>query len=355
MGPQNFQSGQPTMSVPFNFVDAKLRGRRRNLYEGDRLEAAARKRTVAELAETVFPDGPPDTLEALQKRLDQACVDDMARFLPYLDDSRASLLRALLRRYQVWNIKIALRLFDRESAREQADRFMLELPATLSLPRQRLLEASELDEFIRAIPDETLREAISPALEPYRETHRKAFLEMGLDRGWWQSVDAALHQLNRWDRGGCSPSIEAERLCLRLLTVLRAARTYEMGWDRLSTLLPPSTRATDEKDPLRDLYDNPDVRTVANFIPAESELSIDAEDAQNLPELEGALWTQVAQAANRQFYTVLAATGSLVAYWYLKGAERRRLVSTAEMIRREVPAEDRIERLRPLSYRRGGN
>lgn len=353
MAPQNSQSGQGTMSLPFNFVDAKLRGRRRKIYEGDRLEAAVRKRTVAELSETVFPDDPPDTLETLQKRLDQACVDDLAGFLPYLDDARSSVLRALLRRFQVWNLKIALRLFERESARERFNRFMLDLPASLALPREKLLEASGVDEFLRAIPCETLREAITPTLKPYQETHRKAYIEMGLDRGWWQSLDAALQNLNRWDRGGCSPAIDAERLCLRLLTVLRAARTYEMDWERLSTLLPPSTRATEEGDPLQGLYENPDTQMVTKHIPDDSGLSIDAGDVQNLPDLENTLWTQVAQAANRQFYTELGETGSLVAYCYLKGAERRRLVSAAEMIRREVPAKQRIERLQPLSYRRG--
>ena len=342
------------MNVPFDFVDAKLRGRRRKLYEGDRLEEVAHSRNVGELAETIFPEEPPETPKRLQKRLDQQALHEMVQFLPYLDEAHSYLLRTLLSRYQVWNLKIALRLFGRETAAEQADRFMLDLPPSLALPREKLLNASDVDEFLRAVPQETLRESTAPALKTYEETNRRAFLEMGLDRGWWQCVEEALNRLYYWKGQRCLPALEAERRCRGVLTVLRAARTYNVNWSTLAPLMPALPGADDEEDAFRRLHEEPDAQTVADVLARISNLSIQPDEAQHLPELEDTLWTHVVKTANQQFYTALQSPGTLVAYTYLKRAECRKLVSLAEMLWRDVPPDKRVERLQPLTFRRGG-
>ena len=344
MNPQHTRTATGTMQLSFHFVDAKVRGRRRKLYEGDDLAELTQMRSVRDLAETLYPSDTPEGYIDLQKRLVQDCVDEIARFLVYLNESRAALQRALLRRYQVRNLKIALRFLGRESAEEEADRHMVDLPDSISLPRQDLLAASDVREFIRLIPDESLQQSARDSLELYDETKRTGYVEMALDRGWWKLLTSAYDGLSWRDSRGCSAVLKAESLCLSLLCILRATWTYKLTWDTVAPLLPRGPGSSNE-DMLREVFENPSPETVNDAVPRESTLKISPQDAQDVAGLENTLWNRMVDVANGQYYGSMGNMGTLLAYCYLKQAETRRLVSLTEMLRRQVPKEDMLSRL----------
>ncbi|MCK4376342.1 MAG: hypothetical protein KAX19_13480, partial [Candidatus Brocadiae bacterium] len=75
---------QALSEVPFEFVNARLRGRRSRFYEGARLRELTRERTVEELAWRLFPGEEVSDPSALERRMLSACAAELHSVTAYL-------------------------------------------------------------------------------------------------------------------------------------------------------------------------------------------------------------------------------------------------------------------------------
>jgi vacuolar-type H+-ATPase subunit C/Vma6 len=320
------------MSVPLSFIHAKLRGRRRRVYEKERLEELEQKRRVRELWEEFFPRQRASGRVALERRLREKCARELCSFDHLLPADVADFYRALLRRFQVDNILVLLRLF--AGGREEAEpsSYMPELPDQLALSSGEFLGSSDLEEFIERIPPQLAGE-VAPTVELYEEYGTTAFTEMALERAWWLEVLEKLQKLPRRHRYKSAAPLLSELGSDRLLAVLRAGRNYEIDWEDIQPMLPPG--APDwEKEPqvrlsdqaLEELFEDASPERIA------ARLHVERSVAGSLIDLEEQMWERTFRLANRIYYSVMEGPSIVVCYFYIRRNELKNLVKTVESV-----------------------
>jgi vacuolar-type H+-ATPase subunit C/Vma6 len=341
---------RPSCVVPLEFLNAKVRGRRSQLYEGPRLQQLSRERTIGDLSRRLYPnEGIPDPL-SLERRLLRGCVGDLSFLGFFLGEPYQAFYSALLDRYPVENLKVLLRLFTqepesvgpgsrpaekREAQEAIADELLLDLPRGPSLPARELLRSAQVDEFVARIPLWTVRACAKKALPLYHEGRRRAYLEMAFDQGYWLSVWESLARLPAGERRECSAPLQCEFDAMRLLGTLRAAGTYGLPWDEWESVLPAGQGGISTST-LRSIHARPDLEHVGRAVrwaKAALDRYLRPEDAPDLGRLEEVLWRETVSLANRQHYASVSASAALVSYFYLKREELRRLLGLTQMLR----------------------
>jgi len=327
--------------MPGEFLNAKMRGRRSLLHEGDRLRSLAIEPTVPHLAERLYPrEDVPDDL-SLERRLLASCVEDLAGLARFLGGSALKLYTSLLDRYRVENLKALLRLLGREGP---ASDILLPLPESLSIPVDDLAASPSVEEFCRRIPWRTVRECAEAALPLFRESERKAVLEMAFDQGYWTAVAEGARAMPVRRRRRCLAPVRREQMAMSLLAVMRAARVYGMSWEQVKPLLPRPVGGNGY-DRLRDVHGRPEPQFAVDALPWLSGVALDAARPDDLAAFEDALWRGVMHLAARQYRAAGDGFATLISYYYFKRNEFRNLYTLAQMIRYGEPEEQIAEHL----------
>jgi len=320
------------------FLSARLRGRRRRVYEGDRLRELARAAHLGELCERLYPREPVAGRLELERRLRRDCVEELASVLHFLSPPFHHFYAALIRRFQVDNIVVLLRLFAGGGEAPSREDYLTELPGRLSVPAGELLASGSIEEFIAQLPVDLARAARGAvALDKRAET--TAFTEMALAREYWEGVTAAFAALSGADREACAGPVLSELAAARLLMVLRAARNYDLEWDRLKPLLPRNASTEDGPSgisaaALEALHGDPSPANVARQVG----LVRTPAHAEDLVDLEELLWERTYRMANRIYYSVMDGPAVAVGYFYVRRNELKALVHLAEAIHYGSPA-----------------
>ncbi len=324
---------RPQSSVPTEFLQAKLRGRRRRLYEGGRLEELAHCTSVKELWNDLYPRRKGTGRVALQRQVRKDRIADLCSILHLLSPDLSSFYTALVRRFQLDNILVLMRLF--AGGREELDpeSFVPDLPERIDISARNLLQARNLEDFLSQLPSDLTRTAFD-TLDLYRSEETTAFTEMALEREWWSLILDQLGELSGQARQECSPPILFELNSARLLTTLRAGRSYHIQWDTLQPFLPPSPPQESEKrqnrlaqSTLEELFESPAPDTIRAHVSW-----VEEETAEDLVELENATWARTVKIADRIYHTLLDGPSILVAYFYLKRNEIQNIIETIESV-----------------------
>ncbi|MHC4787870.1 MAG: V0D/AC39 family V-type ATPase subunit [Planctomycetota bacterium] len=313
--------------IPLDFLAAKIRGRRSWLYERDRLRELTREADLTDLALRLFPRQDIPDRPALERRLLDSCVADLAALSLYVDGAVLAFYRSLLDRYVVENLKVLLRLLAGGAGPPEAAGYLIELPHSLRFDAEELLSSADVEEFVTRIPLRQPRDCALEALPLYADSGRRAYLEMALDRGYWAAVWEAAGQLPLGaGPRSCAP-IRAEFDAMRLLATLRAA-AYEIPWEQWERLLPlgPGGIGTEA---LRRIHAAPDVAALADALPGWAP----GREAADSGDLEEVFWHGAVHLADRQFYGTGSAVALLVSYFYLKREELRHLLGLTQMLR----------------------
>ena len=332
------------MQMPLSYMEAKLRARRSEFYEGDRLRRLLEAGDVEDLCERIYPGLDVFSHLDLERQLRQDVVSELAGLLLFLPPGVGRLFQALLRRFQVQNIAVLLHCWAGDGDLDSAEPYLFELPDSLGVPAEKLIAASDGEDFISAVPDDTLQAGMRHSLDLYRETGGTVFLEMGLDTAIWDGVYDSLSALGREDRRMCREPIDEELQSVGTVSVLRAAQTYDLPWDRVVRVV-PRWGTEEQLSGLKALYEHPKGQSVLEIVPHAAASELDAEKAQNLCELEHALWSGVARTAHNLFYSAHDSPASIVSYYYLRRSELRRLTSLIEMVRQGWSRSEMTERL----------
>ena len=320
------------LELPLEFLNAKLRGRRRAVYERDRLRELASCGGVDELARRIFPRETIGGRLGLERRLRQRCIFELTFFINYPPPRIARFYTALVRRFQIQNVLTLLRLLCGGTEEVSPEQYVADLPGPLSVSAGKLLSSSDLEEFIGRLPAD-LSDAAAPTIELFRRGDGTGFTEMALERAYWRGVTDACRALPRRWLSDCSAPILWELDAVRLLAVLRSARSYDIEWERLEPLLPQ--RNGFEAAPgglnvsqavLRQLHADPSGKNLAATVPALRKIGA----PEDLVELEDLLWKELSRLADRVFYSALEGPAILVAYFYLRRNELKELTALVE-------------------------
>ncbi len=323
-----------SLELPLEFLNAKLRGRRRTVFEGDRLRELERSSDVEELARRIFPRETIAGRLGLERRLRQRCISELTFFLGYAPAQVGRFYAALVRRYQIESILVLLRLFYGGREEPEPEQYVPDLPASLSVPAGELLSSSDLKEFFGRLPGD-LSDAAARTLELCQGTRATGLAEMALERVYWKGVTEACAALPPTWRGECSPPVLWELDTARLLGVLRAGRSYDIEWEQLQSLLPRRGSLREARGGLalsdallKQLHSDPSAERIVAAVPPLRGV----EAGEDLVELEDLLWRRLFRLAERLFYGVLEGPAILVSYYYLRRNELRVLTALAERL-----------------------
>ena len=332
--------GRAACDVPEEFLYAKLHGRRSRLYEGDRLRELAAEASLEDLALRLFPQARRADRAEFERQVMASCVAELASLARFLVGARYAFYMRLLGRYPIENLKVLLRLLGSE---EDPAGHLVELPAGLALPVEKLTGAGDARQFLEAIPMSRVRRCALQALPAYEEGGKKAWLEMAFDRGYWLGVRDGLGRLSASERPECARPVRRELDAMRLLATLRAAAVYGLSWDEWRPFVPAGGGRVGEQA-LRDIHARPELSYVAERLPG-LWATVAPMEPQDIGELEEALWRQVVRAADHQFYASSGALGVMVGYFYLKRDEMRHLLGLAQMLRYGKAADEILDYL----------
>jgi vacuolar-type H+-ATPase subunit C/Vma6 len=308
------------------------------------LRLLARERSVGELVYRLYPhEEIRDELD-LERHILAGSVAELIGLSGYLSGAQCEFYDTLVSRYPVQNLKVLLRLWGRQPDPRAADPYLLPLPAGWSLRAEEFLACESIEDFVGLIPLAQVREDAQAALPLFRETSRKAYVEMGFDRGYWRAVSDGLRAIHPAEQNRCSLPIRRELESLRLLATLRAARVYRIPWEHLERLLPASLGGVSTEE-LRGIYRRPEPEVIRDGVQWLKGMELADEVLEDAGLLEEALWREVVRLANRQYYTVLSGFCTLVSYYYLKRNEFRRLLGLMHMVRYGESEEEIAEHL----------
>ncbi len=336
---------QAGLDVPFDFLNAKLRGRRSFLYEGGRLRELGKVASLQDLSWRLYPrEDIPDVFE-LERRMLSSCAQDLATVLTYLTGAFGELFRALLDRYVVENLKVLLRLFTRKDGEADPAGYLIDLPPGMALPVHELLGSSDVAEFLARIPLASVWASARDALPLYRETGRRGFLEMAFDCGYWDAIQDGVGSLRDLYQAECAAPVLAELDAMRLLATLRAGRVYQVPWDDFKTVLPGKGLPPGV---LQQVYQHPEVEFAVERVPGLAqavERHRQAGQVREIGDVEDVLWHEVLRLANRQYYALPVGASVVVSYYYFKREELRHLLALAQMLRAGRPPAEIAEQL----------
>ncbi|MFP4027641.1 MAG: V0D/AC39 family V-type ATPase subunit [Candidatus Brocadiia bacterium] len=318
------------MNCPLAFVNAKLRGRKRRLFEGESLEELKRMKSVEELWERFYPRRVPGRRLGLERQLRQDATDELVSFTRYLSPPLARFYFSMLSRFQIDNIHVLLRLFV-GGAEVDRSQYVVNLPDSLAVPSASLLSSSDLSEFVQKLPEKLLS-AAELGVELDEKSNTTAFTEMALMKAYWDGVSAGLKNIGISHRSECAGPLALEAASERLLAVVRAGRHYKIDWENLSNVLcqwngpiPEQRSLFLSSSRLEEIFNDPSSENIASAVP-----SLTAEDAGDLLKMEEKLWRRTSTCANRLYRQMLGGPAILVSYFYLRRNELRNLFQVVE-------------------------
>ena len=327
------RSATETADYPLEFVNAKLRGRRHRLYEGDRLRVLSQCASVEELAGRLYPRQTVAGRLGLERLLRERCISELTFVLGYLSGTLEQVLSAMLRRFQVDAIVALLRLLAGGEEEAEPERYVAGLPPRFAVSAADLLGSGGVEEFVEKLPVYSPQAAAS--IDLYRQTGSIAFTEMALQRACWTDIMHACDRLAaRW-RMTCLGPVLCEIDSARLLAVLRAARNYRLRWEQIEPFLPERGPLKDaaggfniSNATLRELHKDPSESRLASALPASRQTGV----AEDIVAIEETLWKRTMSEAERLFYSTMEGPAVMVGYYYLRRNELKELTGLAEAV-----------------------
>jgi vacuolar-type H+-ATPase subunit C/Vma6 len=326
-------------SVGTDFVNAKVRGMRSKLFEGERVRTLASARHLPELFRQVRPlAGFAGHLE-FERMLAGDFVRDLDRVLRYLDGAMFALFEWLIVRQQLENIKVALRFYGAGGSPAAAAALICPMPSWLALPLDKLLAAPDLRRFAAALPVPELAAALARWLDSPRRLDGFT-LEMVLDSAYLRKLRRLALTAKGWTRRLVAFDVDAQNLLL----LLRAKFNYSFAFDDVHEFLTPSGVYL-SAEAASAVYAAADWAGAIRAIPAGCLPAADREGASALAQIEDGLALRQYRLAVRCFVESVLDLAVVTGYYYIKRTELANLVRLTEGIRQGLPREEVEARL----------
>jgi vacuolar-type H+-ATPase subunit C/Vma6 len=322
-----------------DFIVAKVRGMRSNLFEGNRLVALADSKSLPELFRRVRPG---DTFEghlAFERDLLADQIRELDGISRYLSGRISQVVQWLLAHYELENLKVALRAYVSKKTIAEAEAVMAPVPAWLALPMSRLFDAPDLRRFAAQVPAAEFREAMLQAIETDKAPDGTA-LETALDAAYYRKLLQLSDGTDEWVRKLVAFDVDFRALSF----ILRSKFNYNLPLSKIRPFIVTSglylTPSFGER-----FYAAHDLAQAINAVPR-SFLSLGKRRGiVSLQQMDEALLREQYQLATRCFIESIVAISAVIAYCYLRRIEFANLVRVTESVRHSLPRADVESRL----------
>lgn len=340
---------QTKLVTDLDFVIAKTRAMHSRLYEGDRLTALLRHRSLSELAGELVPMETFATHTALERRLVERFAETLAGLWRHFKPPRDRLIAVCALRLQVENLKVVLRSHLAGRSLPMSELPVTPLPETFAWPEFDPSDLKTLQQLVDAIPEQALRRSAADALLMYGETPVPLFLEAGLDAGWFRLLGDAWRQLDARDRADTEPLVQFEVDLHNLMLVLRGRMNHGIEGEQIVRLAAPSPEGGHVAGWVRDATAMDSVRGMIARAPLRIRAALEQAPAE-LPQVERRLWSAYYALATRIYYRTFFTVACPYAFACIKRMELANLITTVEAIRYGMSIEQTLQvYLRPAA------
>jgi vacuolar-type H+-ATPase subunit C/Vma6 len=331
------------IATGLDFVVAKTRAMRSQLYEGDRLRGLLRLRELPELARALLPMETFASHTALERRLVERFAESLAQLWRYLAPPRDRLFVAMALRLQVENLKVILRGTLSGRRTPVAELPTVPLPEPFAWTGFPPSGADGPGDILRSVPEPALRRSAGEALILFAETPIPLYLEAGLDRGYFQLLAEAWRALSAEDRRAIGGLLDREIGLYNLMFVLRARVSH--GIDPASVLRLAAPRVDGAQSSwVTRAVSGASVEDILAHAPQGLRRILDGA-TRELPDIERRLWLGYYRAANRVYYRTFFNIGCPYAYAAARRIELANLITVVESVRYGLSVEETLRRL----------
>ena len=314
----------------FDFIHAKTHGLRSRVYELDRLDDLCDLRTVPQLWHRLYPDAEPAGHHGLQRRLLADHINVLTTVRQHLPEHLATFFTALIRRFQVENLKVLLRAWKAGEPFERVAPFLAPLPADLVLPGRASLKATSLADFLLLVPEPRFRAAGERAAAHFIESQETFFVEAAFDAAYYTALLDEQQQLRGDDARAADRLVRSEVAVHNILCLFRLKLNYALDYAAACRFFVP---LAPHPFRLERLYDFPHFGDMMKLVPREFLPRDLGGELRTIADLERALWERLLHVANRQFYRSVGDFGVVVAFCTIKRVELANLIRVIEGVR----------------------
>lgn len=332
------------IATNLDFVIAKTRAKHSYLYEGDRLSALVRHRTLPDLAHELFPTETFASHTALERRLVMAYADTLVQLWRFMDATCGPLFLALGLRLQVENVKVQLRNYVSGRRLPPEALPIIPLPEPFAWEGSLAAHPTSVQDVIDTIPDATVRRAAGDAFVMYTDRPVPLYLEAGLDLGAFRSLTEAWRGLGPDDRQSVRPLLELEADIHNLLLVLRARVNFDLDRFTVVRLAVGAGERRSAAHWVAAAAEGATPREILARAPVHLQRAL-LEAPAELGDIERALWRVFYRTANHVYYHSRLTVGCPYAFAAVKRMELANLITIVEAVRYGLPVEDTLGRL----------
>ena len=351
-------TGKRRIANDLDYLMARLHARRSRMAEAERLDGLCRIQSIQEFFRTIFPESDFKGILEFQRQLVYELIAELSGFSIHMSGPAADLTDWMLVRFQAENLKVLIRACLTKTPVEELYAHLVALPKELALNVQGLATAESPGNFIRLIPKGLFRENLEKALESCDGNPRPFFLEVALDRSYFQGLIAKTEGLSHEDREIVKPMICQEVDTFHLMLVARGKFHYCLTPEVLQPLHVSGTRVP--RALFAAMVNDQDLYTavgrvaerVLDAAPFQHETS-DGSIAVDASTLERLAWKRFFRLANVAFRQSHMGLGAILGYVCLRRVEVANLITISEGIRSGMDAETIRARLIPWTHAEG--
>lgn len=321
-----------------DYLATRLHARRSRMAEAERLNALCHLRSVAELANLIFPNTEiPDTAE-FQRRLVFELTAEIYGCLKHLDPHDQEFVEWLLVRFQVENVKILLRGFTNHSPLSVLAPHLMRLPPELALDEASLLAAASLTEFAGRLPAGGPRKRLLTFLAHAGEPAPLFLLEAALDAGYFAGLTARTGRLPGGEHEIVAPLIFQEVNAFQFMLAVRGRFNFHLTAPSLMPLGMSGCGVGPEW--FHGLLSVPDLMSAAKSaagvvideLPPQPPTD-EGQPAIEISTLELLIQQRYLRLANTAFRRSHLGVGAVAGYFGLRRVEIANLITLSESIR----------------------
>ncbi|MCX7965199.1 MAG: V-type ATPase subunit [Syntrophorhabdaceae bacterium] len=319
-----------------DYLTSLLHARYSKMAKGDRLLELSRIQNITDFFQSVYPERAIENNYTFQKRCIYDFITEIYSFYAYLPENYINFLNWIATRFQLENLKILLRGFLTETPLFRLKHFIINLPGELSLNIKKLVDAEDIEGFIKYTPKGFFQDTIKSAFQLYGNNAKPFFIEAFLDSAYFKELILKMNRLNQSDRAYIKPVVDQEIDIFHLMLITRGRFLYDLIPDQLKPLHVEGTAI--QKRIFTSLLGELDPaavikaleRRVIDIIP--SELSKIEQSPPDLSILESYAWKRFYRLCNKVFYQNHMGFGCIIGYIGLRRIEILNLIALSEGI-----------------------
>lgn len=335
----------------YAYLNASLRAKLGKLLSSEQYErivAAANIEAIyEELRHTEYAHAVADARTADDLRhVETALVDHLIavhrEVAAHTRGSLRSFLTELLRKYEVENLKVLLRVWSAKA--EQEKEFIYRETICHDIPVDSILGATTIEEVIVLLEDTPYRRPIWQARESFKKTRSLFYLEVALDQELYEATWRAIQQLPAADRRIAARLVGIEIDVLNITWISRFIKYYKLALPEITGLIIPHGLEI-KKGLLTDVYPGIDKDSFLKSLftglySGVPQMIASSEETQQLHLLEALLKELFVQQVKKALGGFPFTVGVAIAYLRLKKMEVANLITILNAKTLNVPSSE---------------